>query len=56
MPKTDLVDDEDDWEDEEMDKNVAAASTELTVKPMPKPVSSGLATMVPREEVEDEIL
>ena len=56
MPKTDLVDDEDDWEDEEMDKNVAAASTELTIMPMPKPVGSGLATMVAPEEVEEEIL
>lgn len=54
--KTDLVDGQDGWEDEEMDKNIAVASTESTVIPVPKPVDNGLATTVPPEQVEDEIL
>ena len=47
--KTDLVN------DEEMEKDIAAASTEPTVLLVPKPVD-GLTTTVPLEQTEDEIL
>lgn len=58
------MDDKDEWEDEEMDKDVAVPSTEPTVVPsteptvvpLPQTVESGLATTVTPEQVEDEIL
>ena len=55
-PNADLVDDKDDWEDEGIDENVADASKEPTVIPVPKPLEADLTPTVPPGQMEDEVL
>ena len=55
-PTADLIDDKDDWEDEEMDEDVADASKEPTVISVPKPLEAGSTPTVPPGQMVDEIL